>query len=410
MLTVEVANLGFQLPPLPPFSTIGVKAGWNRLRCNKALELSRSRRVLLFRPPSCSFVGEQLKGETEDLVSFNEQENSLIEALIGIQGRGRSASPQQLQEVEHAVQVLEGLEGVPDPTSSSLIEGRWQLMFTTRPGTASIIQRTFVGVDFFRIFQEVYLRTSDPRVSNIVRFSDAIGELKVEAAASIEDGKRILFQFDKAAFSFRFLPFKVPYPVPFRLLGDEAKGWLDTTYLSHSGNLRISRGNKGTTFVLQKKAEPRQRLLATISSGSGVREAIDEFISLTQNVNKGDAELLEGTWQMMWSSQIETDSWIENAANGLMGMQVVKPNGELKFLVDILLGFKFSMDGKFVKSGTTTYDVTMDDAAIIAGQFGLPIEMESKFRLELLYIDGKIRISRGIKNITFVHVRVDGSK
>lgn len=65
-----------------------------------------------------------------------------------------------------------------------------------------------------------------------------------QAAASIKDGKRILFRFDRAAFSFKFLPFKVPYPVPFKLLGDEAKGWLDTTYLSHSGNLRISRGNK----------------------------------------------------------------------------------------------------------------------------------------------------------------------
>ena len=144
----------------------------------------------------------------------------------------------------------------------------------------SYLQRTFVGVDFFSVFQEVYLQTKDQRVSNIVKFSDAIGELKVEvwvccpqllntfhlrfikkiigfstylgfgcfvlgqAEASIKDGKRILFRFDKAAFSFKFLPFKVPYPVPFRLLGDEAKGWLDTTYLSKSGNLRISRGNK----------------------------------------------------------------------------------------------------------------------------------------------------------------------
>ncbi|KAL5099013.1 hypothetical protein RYX36_003340 [Vicia faba] len=66
-------------------------------------------------------------------------------------------------------------------TNSSLIEGRWQLIFTTRPGTASHIQRMFVGVDFFSVFQEVYLRTNDPRVCNIVSFSDAIGELKVEA-------------------------------------------------------------------------------------------------------------------------------------------------------------------------------------------------------------------------------------
>lgn len=34
---------------------------------------------------------------------------------------------------------------------------------------------------------------------------------------------RIDFQFDQAAFHFRFLPFSLPYPVPFRILGDERK-------------------------------------------------------------------------------------------------------------------------------------------------------------------------------------------
>lgn len=35
--------------------------------------------------------------------------------------------------------------------------------------------------------------------------------------------KRIDFWFDQAAFKLGFLPFKIPYPVPFRLLGDETK-------------------------------------------------------------------------------------------------------------------------------------------------------------------------------------------
>ncbi|XP_014618940.1 probable plastid-lipid-associated protein 12, chloroplastic isoform X3 [Glycine max] len=238
-------------------------------------------------------------------ISFTESENSLIEALLGIQGRGRSSSPQQLNAVERAVQVLERLGGVPDP-----------------------------------------------------------------AAASIEDGKRILFRFDRAAFSFKFLPFKVPYPVPFRLLGDEAKGWLDTTYLSSSGNLHISKGNKGTTFVLQKQTEPRQRLLTAISSGKGIKEAIDELISLKQNIGQ-EPELEDGEWQMMWNSQTVTDSWIENAVNGLMGKQIIRKNGGIKFLVDILLGLKFSMSGNFV------------------------------------YSDEKLRVSRGINNVIFVHVRTD---
>ncbi|KAM0065237.1 putative plastid-lipid-associated protein [Helianthus debilis subsp. tardiflorus] len=358
----------------------------------------------LVRRVVCSAVDEEQIQNTEAL--FSDDESLLISSLIGIQGRGRSASPEQLKAVERAVQALEATEGVADPTSSSLIEGRWQLIFTTRPGSASPIQRTFVGVDLFSVFQEIYLRTNDPRVSNIVKFSDAIGELKVEAAATVKDGKRILFRFDKAAFSLKFLPFKVPYPVPFRLLGDEAKGWLDTTYLSKSGNVRISRGNKGTTFVLQKQTEPRQKLLAAISSGSSVMQAIDEFISVNQNVTNGEQPLIEGEWQMIWSSQMETDSWIENAANGLMGSQIVKENGKLKFLVDILFGFKFSMNGTFEKSGTNVYDVLMDDGAIVVGPYGLPVELVTKFKMEVLYSDDKIRITRGYNKILFVHLRV----
>lgn len=37
-----------------------------------------------------------------------------------------------------------------------------------------------MGVDNFSVFQEIQLQTDDPRVSNIVKFSETIGELKVE--------------------------------------------------------------------------------------------------------------------------------------------------------------------------------------------------------------------------------------
>ncbi|XP_074299987.1 uncharacterized protein LOC141631183 [Silene latifolia] len=220
-----------------------------------------------------------------------------------------------------------------------------------------------------------------------------------------QDGKRILFRFDSAAFAFKFLPFKVPYPVPFKLLGDEAKGWLDTTYLSDSGNIRISRGNKGTTFVLQKEIEPRQELLSAISTGYGVTQAIDKLISATRNEDE-EPRLLEGEWKMIWSSQMETDSWLENAANGLMGSQIVKRDGQLRFLVDIVLGLRFSMSGTYQKVEPKKYEVKMDDAAIVAGSFGLPIEMLSKFNMELKYADDKLRITTGYNNIVFAHLRI----
>ncbi|KNA18138.1 hypothetical protein SOVF_073610 [Spinacia oleracea] len=400
MATREIALLGFRLTQFPPLSSISNRNPNSAVPFNSILSIRRNSNSRIY---SSSITN---KSEKQGISGkFTEDENRLVDVLIGIQGRGRAASPQQLKEVDRAVQVLEDVKGVPDPTSSSLIEGRWRLMFTTRPGTASPIQRTFVGVDFFSVFQEVYLRTNDPRVSNIVKFSDAVGELKVEAVASVKDGKRILFRFDRAAFSLKFLPFKVPYPVPFKLLGDEAKGWLDTTYLSDSGNIRISRGNKGTTFVLQKEIEPRQELLSAISTGIGVTEAIDKLISTARDKD-GEPQLLEGEWKMIWSSQVETDSWLENAANGLMGTQIIKKDGQMKYSVDIALGFRFSMTGSYQKTDKKIYDVKMDDPAIVFGSFGLPINMETQFNLELLYADDRIRITRGYNKIVFVHLRV----
>ncbi|XP_027084954.1 probable plastid-lipid-associated protein 12, chloroplastic isoform X2 [Coffea arabica] len=351
---IDLAKLGLRFQNEPFFvkpnpaskSTILTRAAHNLLSSQSFGRQNRAPRRLC---TMCSMIDQQEKEQVVEEASdsgFTKEESSLIDAFIGVLGRGRSASSKQLQDVERAVQVLEGLVGVPEPTSSSLIEGRWQLMFTTRPGTASAIQRTFVGVDSFTVFQEVYLRTNDPRVSNIVKFSDAVGELKVE----------------------------------------------------------------GTTFVLQKETDSRQKLLSVISTGLNVKEAIEEFITLNQKVAETELELLEGEWKMIWSSQVETDSWIENAANGLMGNQIVRPNGSLKFLVDMFLGFKFSMTGTFVKSGTNTYDVTMDDGAIVIGTYGLPMEMETKITLEIIYTDDKIRISRGYNRILFVHVRIDGSE
>lgn len=48
------------------------------------------------------------------------------------------------------------------------------------------LQRTFVGVDAFKVFQEVLLLPDQPRVNNVVEFGTNIGYLKVEAEASIE--------------------------------------------------------------------------------------------------------------------------------------------------------------------------------------------------------------------------------
>lgn len=98
MATIELAKLGLQLAPLPTLLLRKSSPRRSRLQFRFGFEPSVNRRAaFLLRPPSCSLVDEQQKQGTEVVSLFNEQENALVEALIGIQGRGRSASPQQLQ-------------------------------------------------------------------------------------------------------------------------------------------------------------------------------------------------------------------------------------------------------------------------------------------------------------------------
>jgi hypothetical protein len=44
------------------------------------------------------------------------------------------------------------------------------------------------------------------------------------------------------------------------------QGWLDVTYLSPEGDFRLSRGNKGTLFILVKDVPVKERLLAAVNS------------------------------------------------------------------------------------------------------------------------------------------------
>jgi hypothetical protein len=65
------------------------------------------------------------------------------------------------------------------PATLPQLDGRWKLLYTSRPGSASPIQRTFVGVEAFKVFQEVDLTGELPRVNNVVDFGWWLGYLKV---------------------------------------------------------------------------------------------------------------------------------------------------------------------------------------------------------------------------------------
>jgi hypothetical protein len=121
--------------------------------------------------------------------------------------------------------------------------------------SSSPIQRAVT--DAFTVTQDIrsVVAIESGRVEQAVK--TPLGVLHLNAAAKYDPAsasRRINFAFDEGYFEFRQagLP-RLPYPVPFRLLGKEAEGWIDTSYLSD--RLRISTGNKGTTFILEREAQ-----------------------------------------------------------------------------------------------------------------------------------------------------------
>ena len=184
-------------------------------------------------------------------------------------------------DIAAAVLCLEDEGGICKPALSPLIQGKWTLLHSsssnfdlrnplgrrvdgTTPGlegifagiagdvgerivaSSSPIQRAVTGR--FQVTQEI----GGGRVAQRVSIG-SFGVLHLNAAARVDAAApmRISFAFDEGYFESQDAGLRLPYPVPFRLLGKEAEGFLDTSYLSDS--LRISTGNKGTRFILQRE-------------------------------------------------------------------------------------------------------------------------------------------------------------
>ncbi len=249
---------------------------------------------------SFSFVGFLTKKKTvapprpkSPGIQRIELENELIKTI---------ESTKRLDNSEDVANLITRLElsgwSIPEPAIAPQVIGKWRLLYTNNAETASPIQRKAVDASIFNIYQDITLRdvkvedgyTQRLIVSQIVKFGlgtqlcvdalastskypleeltervgtgeilgkNILGVSKVGEEAKEDPTKpnsRINFVFDEGNFDV-FNSFKIPYPVPFRLpiLRDTVKGWIDITYLSD--RLRISKGNKGTTFVLVKEED-----------------------------------------------------------------------------------------------------------------------------------------------------------
>ena len=318
---------------------------------------------------------------------------------------------------------------------------------------------SYSGVEAFSIFQDISLSNEacEPRVDNVVVFGDGIGELRVEADAITDarplegfvprkgqglpflgksdnsppsaPNKRIDFQFSRAAFDLKALPFKIPYPVPFKLLRDESKGWLDTTYLSPDGTLRISRGNKGTTFVLIKEPTASERLVTALAARpADVPAAVEDLIGVPLASVVGDASpdalagmgeirrlgaLLEGTWKLRWSSQGQGANPLQKLASAFESYQVVDGDGRggVESLQNVAKFAPFLVQRADAvccapeDAGPNRLGVEIGGATLTAGPWDISLNLAGQGWLQVLYVDDQVRISRGSKGSVFIHSR-----
>lgn len=373
-------------------------------------------------------------------------ENDILEALSSVKGRGKSGlSPEAREKLEIAVKKLEqGGAGVREPASSELLSGTWRLLFTGSDDTASPIQRTFTGVDGFSVFQEISLDGEEVRVNNIVDFGKQVGRLVVEAAGSTDAkplpgftpraGKglpfgilgvssaeppskpnmRVDFQFDTAAFYFKFLPITIPYPVPFRLLGDERKGWLDITYLSKDGTFRLSRGNKGTLFILVREETPQQKLIQSAIADRSQEEQIgmlvDTVVSSGTGIkNPANSSTIIGGWKLIWTKQgSDANPLQQRLAKVVQNWQIIGTDGTtLKNRVDLLPGVRVVAEAACSPDGPKRTNVTISKVLFQLGpfKFTLPVETDRIGYVDWLYVDDTLRITKGNRGSVFVHVR-----
>jgi hypothetical protein len=207
---------------------------------------------------------------------------SLIEDLEAAGGARGSSSATQSIRLNELIEILAlnnpNPQCVQTKEGRRKLEGSWRLAYTARENQGlesaewlqylikngpSPVQRFVLGsvYEVARIYQTLELDENGGRFKNIIDFRDALGGvLNLEAAVDgYTGGTQLDIRFDNAFFLFEKNPFtgvpfsepkRIPYPVPFKLLPNEARGLLDNIYVD--GDFRLARGNKGTVFVLRR--------------------------------------------------------------------------------------------------------------------------------------------------------------
>jgi PAP_fibrillin len=183
--------------------------------------------------------------------------------LLAASNRGLSASNTEQLAISAAIADVETSNPTLRPLESALLGGDWRLIYTT---SASLLNLGRLPLsDLGQIYQCIRLDTS--RIYNIAEIQSLpylsslvsvvakfqpINERRVQVdfERSIVGLQNLLGYQSPAAFIDKISSPAKLMAIDFPINSNNRDSWLDITYLDE--NLRISRGNQGSVFVLTK--------------------------------------------------------------------------------------------------------------------------------------------------------------
>ncbi|KAI3871798.1 hypothetical protein MKX03_007830 [Papaver bracteatum] len=221
---------------LPPTSTLHFPSSCNNNLNNKRyLSLTTTTfseqkwrtRVSFF--PSFMKSGKDSKTIKEEL----------LEAIAPLD-RGAEATPEDQERIDKIARELEKVNSVKEPLKSDLLNGKWELIYTT---SASILQTQ----------RPKFLRS---RANYQAINADILRAQNMESWPFFNQVTADLTPLNSRKVAVQFDQFKILGLIPVKAPG-RARGELEITYLDEE--LRVSRGDKGNLFIL-KMIDPSYRV------------------------------------------------------------------------------------------------------------------------------------------------------
>ncbi|KAL0384549.1 UNVERIFIED_CONTAM: putative plastid-lipid-associated protein 4, chloroplastic [Sesamum radiatum] len=171
-----------------------------------------------------SFLGNN---KTKNAEAIKEE---LLEAIAPLD-RGAEATPEDQQKIDQIARKLEAVSPTKEPLKSDLLNGKWELIYTTSQSILQTQRPKFLRST--RNFQAINVDTLRAQNMESWPFFN-----QVTANLTPLNAKKVAVQFDVFKIG-GFIPIKAP---------GRARGELEITYLDEE--LRISRGDKGNLFIL----------------------------------------------------------------------------------------------------------------------------------------------------------------